>query len=201
MKKLILSLLVLAALFFTPSNVWAKSLKGTLTDLMLRGQSLKCTYSMKINKKTIRGTIYTANKKFRSEFKMPYMKNQNTTSYTVSDGKDLYMWNSAIKTGTKMNIKKMEALGKTQSTNQEAQKTAAELQKKYKYNCSSWKARGNFFKIPSDITFTDLTVMMEGLKGLGEKMKTGASDLQNDSCAICNSLPSAVRQQCLDNCK
>jgi len=201
MKKFILAFLVFAILMITPAQAFAKSLKGTLTDLMQRGQSLKCTYVIKINKKTVKGTIYTANKNFRSEFKMPYLKNKNNTAYTLSDGENLYMWNSAVKTGTRMNIKKMEALGKEQSGNQETQKTVAELQKKYKYNCSSWKARGNFFKVPTNVNFTDLTAMMEGLKGLGDKLKKGTTDPQTDSCAICNSLPAAVKQQCLDSCK
>jgi hypothetical protein len=202
MKKIIFT--TLAFVFFisiSANQVFAKSLKGTLTDLMLKGQSLKCTYSMKVNENSIKGTIYTSNKKFRTEFKIPYLDKKNSTAYTLSDGKNLYMWNSAVKTGTKMNIKKMETLGKGETNNQEAQKTAIEMQKKYKYNCSAWKAPMNFFKVPKNINFTDMTEMMEGLKGLGDKMKKGAANLQNDSCSICNSLPAAVKQQCLDNCK
>jgi len=200
MKKTIFSALILTLLVLIPTPVSAKTLKGTLTELMLKGKSLKCTYAVKIDKKTIKGTIYTANKKFRSEFKLPYLNEKNSTAYTLSDGKNIYMWSSAEKIGTKMNLKKMEALGKNQSGDQQAQQTAAEMQKKYQYNCTSWSAKKNFFQVPKNVTFTDLSAMMEGLKGMGEQIKKGAAKMQTEGCKICESLPEAVRQQCLENC-
>ncbi|OGK66446.1 hypothetical protein A2313_01190 [Candidatus Roizmanbacteria bacterium RIFOXYB2_FULL_41_10] len=191
MKKLLFSVLTLVTLFsFSFTSVSAKSISGTISDLLKKKQSLKCTYSYKMGKQTIKGVMYTSNQKYRSEFESVVNKLKIKT-YTLSDGKNLYMWNSNSKQGTKMNIKQMQNLAKKNNAdyqkNQNLQQLNQQYKNKYQFKCQNFKPQTGFFKTPNKITFTDLSAMLEGLK--------------ENICNVCNSLPSDAKQACLANCQ
>ena len=191
MKKFLFALFVLVGLFsLSLSSVSAKSISGTIQDLLKKKQSLKCTYNYKMGQQTIKGVMYTSNLKYRSEF-VSVVDKLKIKTYTLSDGKNLYMWNSNSKQGTKMNIKQMQDLAKKSDPNYQDNQNLQELNKQYKnkyqFKCQNFKTKTGFFKQPAQITFTDLSAMLKGL--------------QENMCTVCNSLPSEAKQACLTNCQ
>ena len=196
MKKI---LLFLALFLFTVVTAQAKDISGTLQNLLKKGKHMRCTYVIKNKNQTYQGVLFTSDKKFRSEVKMPLNK-KVTTVYSLSDGTTLYSWTKGTKQGTRMNLKKLTAIAKETGTspdNKEIAKMNKDLQKEYKYKCAAWNSNASFFKAPKNIKFVDLTQMMEQLKNFGTKVQEGAKS----ACAICNSLPENVRQDCLAKCQ
>jgi len=178
--------------FFLAVNVQAKTISGTINDLLKKKQNLKCTYQFKSDKQILKGMMYLSNQKFKSEFKTK-INNQTITTYSLSDGKNLYSWTSQNKQGTKINLKQAQKLDQQ---NQEANKDQnlkevnKQLQTKYKLQCQKFTPKSNFFKPPQKIKFTDLGQMLQGL----EKLK-------QNTCNICNNLPQEAKQACLDSCQ
>lgn len=188
MKKLGLFLILF---LFLATNVQAKTISGTIANLLKKKQNLKCTYQFKQDKQTLKGTMYLSNQKFRSEFKTK-LNNKTITTYSLSDGKNLYNWASNNNQGTKINLKQAQQLGKNsqnQTEDQNLTQVNKQLQTKYKLNCQKFSPKKNFFKPPQKIKFMDLSKMMQGL----EKM-------QQNACSICNNLPDQAKQACLKSC-
>lgn len=189
MKKLVLFVFLF---FFLVVNVQAKTISGTINDLLKKKQNLKCTYQFKSGQQTLKGMMYLSNQKFKSEFKTK-INNKTMTTYSLSDGKNLYNWTSLNKQGTKINLKEAQKLGQQNSpTNQDQNlnEVNKQLQTKYKLQCQKFTPKRNFFKPPQKIKFTDLGQMLKGLK-----------QLQQNACAMCNSLPQEAKQACLQSCQ
>lgn len=187
MKKL---WLLLFLFLISAQLVSAKTVSGSITDLLKKKQNLKCTYQFKSGKQTVKGVMYVSGQKFRSEFKTKINK-KTVNTYSLSDQKWLYNWTSNSLQGSKMNLKQMQTInGQNTEQNQEVNKVNKQLKTKYQFKCQSFKPAKNFFKAPSKIEFTDLGQMLEGLQ-----------NLQQNTCSICSNLPSEAKQACLQSCQ
>lgn len=184
--------LLLVLFFFLAVNAQAKTISGSINDLLKKKQNLKCTYQFKSGKQTLKGMMYLSNQKFKSEFKTK-INNKTITTYSLSDGKNMYNWTSQNLQGTKINLKQAQKLGqqKTEENNdQNLKEVNKQLQTKYKFQCQKFIPKSNFFKPPTKIKFTDLGQMLQGLK-----------QLQQNTCTMCNSLPQEAKQACLQSCQ
>lgn len=190
MKKIFVWLLLF---LLSAQLVSAKNFGGTINDLLRKKQTLKCTYNFKADNQTLKGVMYTANNKYRSEFKMK-VNNKIITTYSLSDGQWLYNWTSENNQGTKMNLKEMQKLAKENNPqyqqNQNWKQINKDLKTKYQFRCQGFKPKANFFKVPVKISFTDLSQMLNKLE-----------DLKQDMCGICNNLPTEAKEACLQNCQ
>lgn len=182
-------ILGLIAFLFVSTQVQAFSFSGNINKLLNKKKSLKCTYSYKLDEQTLKGTIYTSGKKFRSET-VTASENKKIYNYSLSDGKNLYTWSSNNNQGMKINIKESQKLAKkfqNDANSQEYSDVSKELNSQYKFKCQNWKAKSNKFRKPQNIEFGDLSKTMK--------------QIQKSTCGICNQLPSQAKQACLDNCQ
>ncbi len=185
-------LLFLSLFFFLFSNAQAKSITGTITELLKKKQNLKCTYQVLDKDQKLKGIMYLSKNKFRSEFKTK-INNQTINTFSLSDGQWLYNWTDNHNMGSKINLKQAQQLEKqtkTASTDQNLKEVKQQLKTEYKLNCQKFSPKKGFLKPPKQIQFTDLGQMMQGLK-----------QIQKNACGICNNLPEQAKQACLQSCK
>jgi hypothetical protein len=111
--------------------------------------------------------MYVSNKRFAQEVVMKITgddkKVMTVNSNMVSDGTYMYTWGTDKKVPG-MKIKIDEAAPNTDDKNNPASKV--DLDKKMDLNCNPWTLDESKFKIPTDVTFTDISSMMENLKNI-----------------------------------
>lgn len=161
MNKAIVGIIVLAAIgagvwYFTQGNTGTPSgsspvssesftEKSSMKDLVARGGSWKCTFSMTGDTADSSGTVYIAGGKMRGDFtSVVKQANMTVESHMVSDGTYAYTWTNAIPQGFKV------AIDQTTTTSSDGFDYNSELD----YNCAAWPTDENMFVVPADITFT-----------------------------------------------
>ena len=157
----------------------SENVKGSLFDIAKLGKNVKCTFEYQDENGKSNGETYVAGNKIRSEFTIKDTEGEETNSYTISDGEWVYVWSSESNQGTKMKISDIE--------NESEKGNSAENEKvgydNYKnpvdYKCITWVPDNSKFVIPENITFIELTNLINQFKD-----EVGAEDL----CDMCNSL-------------
>lgn len=146
------------------------TLATSLKDLLTGEKNEKCTWTTEDNGNQS-GTIYVSGKKFKQEINITDSKTQAVSQlYSLSDGTSLYSWGSAMGTrGVKISLAEMETLANSAATGTPSQ-TTVDLNKQYQYQCQPWTASENDLKLPTDITFTDMSNQMQQLNELRQKL-------------------------------
>jgi hypothetical protein len=85
----------------------------------------------------------------------------------ISDGEYVYTWGSAMPGGVKMKLEESQ-MGDPEIPGVADASGANQLGDKYTYNCDRWNATASTFVPPSNITFTDLSKMMESMPQIPE---------------------------------
>ncbi len=106
------------------------------------------------------GTIYVAANKVRGNFTMT-VEGKPFESSMIQDGTYGYFWSGTQ--GTKMKIDQTASASPTATT----QKTA-DLDEKVDMKCGSWNVDDSMFTPPGNVTFTDLSAILQ-------KQPTGSS--------------------------
>jgi hypothetical protein len=80
---------------------------------------------------------------------------------------------------------------------------SADVQKQSDYSCGPYAANKSVFTVPTDITFTDYSAMMQGaMKGVTPQSQGMTSTQKQQECAQCNQVPAGqMRNQCLSSLK
>lgn len=176
--------------------------KKSLFDFFSVAGSEKCTFTDKATNGS--GAVYVSSGKMRGDFQSVVEGKTNQT-HMINDGKFIYMWTDGQKTGYKMSLElvKKEAAQVTispqnnsGSSGERPPSQVANMNRQADYSCGSWSADESKFAVPSDITFTDYSAMMQGVITGMPKQNT----IQGNSaaCAQCNQVPAgAARNQCL----
>lgn len=166
----------------------------TLTDLMARGKSMKCTYNQKVDSEnTADGTIYMSGGNARTEI----IANKGTANeaemYAIINKDWVYSWTNGSSTGYKMTVEASELDKK----NKEA---VSDLAKEINFKCASWKKDSSKFKIPSNINFQDMSEMMEGLEDIdiAKEAKNAEAQAKEFICNHCKNAPPEEMEECLD---
>lgn len=160
----------------------------TLSDWINSGKGVVCTVNtpqgkittkVKGNKVRMDGIIYVDMTSF--DAKQGVQKGSS-----ITDGEWYYMWGE--NNGIKMNIKKMEQIGKEAESDygvEEDDYSVSEWAKKMEdakasYNCREENISDNEFEVPNNIKFVDLMEMFENMQNLGQDI------MSDDSKAIEN---------------
>jgi hypothetical protein len=165
-----------------------ESFSGSLRDLVARGKSLKCTYSVNdITGGQMTRTTYVSGKKSLTQSKLSGT-GQDMESNILVDGDYMYLWSNMAPRGSKMNMKKME---ETKAKHGDQEDFSKDYDEEYDYKCSSWKKDESKFQLPQGIEFMDLTALMTGTD-------ESAEETSGAGCSVCDMMPDeAQRNECL----
>jgi hypothetical protein len=159
----------------------------SLAALLQSGENQTCTYEYSNNGNTISGAVYLSGDKMRNNYEMTGT-DQNMTGSMIRDGDTMYVWGSSTPQGIKMQFD-MDKL-QEQMQNMAPVDVNAQTQ----YNCESWNVDENMFVPPSDVTFNDMSAMMNSMPAMTNP---------EDACKVCDSLTGDNKTACLQefNCQ
>jgi hypothetical protein len=119
----------------------------TLKDLLSQGIAQKCTFDQ--------GALYIAGSKVREDFKVT-ADDKETNYHMIVDGNTSYMWTDDSVTGYKSSFNP----GASPSAGTTTAPGAPDINKEVNYECGAWVTDASLFVLPKNITFTDLSSMM-----------------------------------------
>lgn len=167
----------------TTGSSQGQNFKGSLLDMIKLGKSVKCTYSTSGEDGSTTGETYVSGTKARTDFTLTSKDGTKTDSHSVMDGEWVYIWTSATEQGTKMKISDMQKSADSSAANTSTAPENKNLTQSVDYKCSPWVPDDSKFAAPSNITFTDLTDMINQLKN--------PSGNSNSMCGACSLAGSA----------
>lgn len=181
-----------APLTANQANNQAVSEKTSLKNLLAGNRNVTCTTSYPIDEKSSsNGTIFVSGKKMRGDFNV-MMNGKNTLSYMIQDGTYVYIWTADSAQGTKMKVEAVE-----KATGESTQKTDQnfDVNKEVDVKCSNWSVDESKFTPPSNVTFTDLSQILQ-------KIPTSAAKKSGDSTQVpsspCDSITdSQAKEACI----
>ena len=169
----------------TNESTQEQSVKGSFLDIIKLGKSVKCTYSSSNDSGVTSGETYVSGTKSRTDFILTLKDGTTNDSHSITDGEWIYIWTSTGEQGSKMKIADMQksaasssAPGSTPTTTENK-----DLTQPMDYKCSPWLPDNSKFTPPSNITFTDLTEMLNQLQN--------PSGQTPNMCGTCNLAGSA----------
>jgi hypothetical protein len=175
--------------------------KKSLFDFFSMSGSQKCTFSDKTTSGS--GTVYVSSGKMRGDFQSTDNGKTNA-SHMINDGTFVYVWSDGQKQGYKMSLESVKKEASQVSMapgNNSSDKTpsqAVNMKQQSDYSCGSWSADASVFAMPSGVTFTDFSAMMQGAPTGAVMHPSSAMQGNKAACSQCNQVPAgAARNQCL----
>ena len=157
----------------------------TMTDLMARGKSVKCTYTQEVEGGgTAAGVVYMADKKARTEITVNEDSGRAGKMYAIIDHEWTYSWVEGSSKGYKMTLEASE-LDKKQKED------VSDLAKEIDFKCKSWKKDSSKFKVPSNVVFENLTEMIEDMGdfNIAEEVENAEAQANEFLCNHCKNAP------------
>jgi|GEM_PF-1522983 len=141
----------------------AKTYSGeakTIKELLGVEDGLKCVWRVEMAEVTedadvdntdedatggsLEGIIYVDDGKFKQEVKINENGRENQVN-VIGEGDWVYQWSTLIAQGTKMRMAQADQID------------AIDLDKEYGWNCEIWEAEADFFKVPENIKFIEIS--------------------------------------------
>lgn len=136
-------------------EVKTENAKMSISDLMGKGENVKCTYEVTTTETgTSLTTMYLAGKKVRMDA---------NGSQMLSDGSYTYIWSDKELTGIKMPIDSTS----DSANNWQGQAQYADPEQKMDYKCEGWKVDESKFTVPANVQFTDFSQMTKVQENFG----------------------------------
>lgn len=137
--------------------------KTSLSALLEKGDPQKCTYSGTNEGYEYSGTAYfSSEKQMRNDYKSEREGKSRDGSMIISDDTQ-YFWNNDDKKGFKTAVKADDQ----QQSNSETGKNV-DTKAKFSFQCEDWTVDESKFTPPSDVTFQDLTQIMQNIPTSGQ---------------------------------
>ena len=157
------------------------TIKGTITDLLARGENMTCRFSSSKDGSSIEGVVYVSGKNSRSDITAINEDGVKMETHAIIKDEWMYMWSSDRKEGMKLTVENSltePVLEEPVEEDDPAQAAidANAVMDELDYDCSSWPVDQSKLEVPSDITFVDLTKQLEGLQ-----------DQLRSACDLCSS--------------
>ena len=173
----------------TPENT---SFTGGVKQLLAMGKPQRCEW----HSGDERGVVYLDGQRVRTEARdVLVAEGVKGDMVMVSDGTWMYTWNTATKKGQKFKMEDMERMqerfggAQDMMEEQESEMPAPQdyMTQEHTYTCTKWRVDEQKFAVPKDVTFEDMSAMLEQAR---KAMQGMASQ--------CDSLPEAQRAACAD---
>lgn len=142
-----------------------QTLSTSVRELMAMGSNLQCTYDFTDSQSKVqtKGTTYISGKNFAQESDIilpPTSSAVGGKMNMISDGTTVYTWNPDKKATGGMKF----VIDKAAKDQAQANKNNVDLDKKIDMKCSPWNVDQAKFTVPTDVKFTDLSQLMQGIK-------------------------------------
>jgi hypothetical protein len=160
--------------------------KNSLMGLMGMGKNLQCDFNYETaGKAGSKGSVYISGKKVRGEFGSEVNGKQTMMNMMQDDGYT-YVWGSALPEGIKMKVDTSKNNDTTSGSSQ-----YFDPNQEMNFNCKTWSVDASKFVLPTNITFRDMSAMMNPSGGAnnGAAMKAG-------QCAACAQLQGEAKATC-----
>ena len=153
---------------------------SSLIDLVTSGKTTQCTFDVEAETGSTKGTIYIAGEKMRGDSETTTENGKTSQMFMIRVNDMYYMWGGELPGGIKMTFNVDKLKSNTQANQY------VDLNAKTDYSCSDWTADASKFTPPSNVKFTDLSSMMEGVDKMTEE-KSG-----NIDSSVCDSITDAT---------
>lgn len=154
--------------------------KNTLMGLMGMSKSLQCDFDYTTEGKAgSKGKIYISGKKVRGEFENE-VDGKPTMMSMMQDENYTYVWGTVMPEGIKIAVPKDS---KTPQQNQ-----YFDPNQPMNVNCKTWGVDQSKFVVPSDVTFRDMSFMMQ--------QPTTSAAAKQGQCAACAQLEGDAKSIC-----
>lgn len=170
----------------------ASSSAGSLKSMLAMTGSHTCTVHYGTEAAASDGTVYVSGGMMRGDFTSKTPSGTIESHMIIKDDTS-YMWSSAAPQGMKLSLSAMSAPAQPN-----APKAGMDIEQNVDYSCEAWSADASKFELPSSVTFTDMSAMMQGMPtaaGAGSMPKTG-TDMKALRCQACASLTGDDLAQC-----
>lgn len=195
----------------TPQNQAQQMTTGkkSLADFLSMNATLKCTFSDKANSSS--GTVYVSNGKMRGDFQSQD-NGTATQTHMVNDSSYIYYWTDGQKNGYKMSLDVIKketsniSMAPSNGSSQPGQPQGVNMNQQANYSCGPWVVNSSLFTVPSDVTFTDYSSMMQGAASQSSTSQQAPATAQGGTqmhgsaamCSQCDKAPAGTaRNQCL----
>lgn len=150
---------------------------GSIGDLMKDGKDVTCTFTRSDAAGDMQGTVYvTRDGKMYGEFALTNAQFGAMNMKVIRDGEYGYTWGFPYATqGTKV---KLDENGKPIKDNDKE----SGIDDAMEYRCSSWNVDEAMLRVPSDVTFQDLSAQME-------QINNAMQGVRDAKCGACDSIP------------
>jgi len=156
------------------------SVNGNILDLMKLGKSVKCSYSISTDGNEMTGVSYVSAGMMRGDFSVKNSDGTTVDSHMISDSEWIYTWTSTMPQGFKMKVMDAEAQNEESAT---GNMSLSNLRENFDYECVNWVPDESLFIVPSNITFTDFSDMMDNFN------MESAQPGDTNPCSTCDFLP------------
>lgn len=165
---------------------------GGLKNILSLGKDLSCTFERSDDNGGFSGTAYVSGNKLRGDFTMHLEGTGDIDSHLIKADDTTYVWMG--NTGSKFSDTAIDADTKPQTDT-----NSVNLDDEVKYSCSPWRKDTSKFEIPEDVTFTDLSALMENLPDTAIDSTTpSTTPVPKVDCSMCDQVPAGSAQ---DQCK
>ncbi|HYV33671.1 MAG TPA: hypothetical protein VE973_02390, partial [Candidatus Limnocylindria bacterium] len=106
-------------------------------------------------------------------------------THMINDGQTVYTWTDGQAMGMKMSTSAMAS--PTPAKEMEQQQQSVNPDAKYNYNCSPKSADDSMFQVPSNITFSDMSAMMQNAGMSASSSASSSASIKAQQCAACDS--------------
>ncbi len=180
--------------------------KDVVKNIMNK-KALVCEWTSTEDGQIAKGKIYTDGKKrMYSEASVKFDGN-DMTMYSLVDGDWAYSWRKGSNEGTKFNIKELDKdeaeqyLPDSGFIDKNDENIDDSLENNPKYKCTAWKVDANLFAVPKNITFKNLSDMMNDLENKQKNLQEKFNGENKNAEAVCDMVPEEYKAECLKNLK
>lgn len=195
-----------------------QSFKGTVKDLLEKGEPLKCNFTHSGENSEMSGVAYVDGEKARQDVSVN-QDGQEMETHVIIKEKTVYTWGPMQEgKGMKMSLSELEKQQEQseEKESEEESQTPESLEESFQYDCSAWSGDSSKFALPGGVEFMDMSEMMQGLQGMqdmqdnlpsspgemedfdpGQMDQGNMENLNEQACEACSMAPNP--EQCRVN--
>ena len=153
-----------------------------IKSLIAAGKNVSCqiTYSDGSGS----GAVYVSGKNMRGDFEITG-SGKNVKSHMISDGTYTYSWDESTSNGVKFKVGENVTAQSTAPLGKEPVTSTGQdsLEKKADTKCEAWTVDASQFVVPTSVTFTDMSEMMQKLSPIPSPAAGSNSSVNSSVCA------------------
>lgn len=167
----------------------------SLKDLFTAGVSQTCTFSN--NDGASSGKIYLTAGHMRGDFTST-SNGETVTSHMITDGTTSYVWTDNPLQGFKMSFASMTSASSSSGSATASHPGSPDVNQPTNFSCTPGSVDQSEFTLPTNVTFQDLSAMMNVGASAGANAGTSAGSGNSQQCAMCAQAPNAqAKAACL----